>query len=183
MNAMRRRVPSTPPRLRGVTLVELLVAVAISVILLTIAAPAVNEMVLGNRLGSYANDLVATAHLARSEAIKRNAPVTLCISKSGAGCCGGAADADCVIADGWQQGWIVLSGSTVIQRQNALGGGLKISEAADIGSIVFDPTGLGATQATLTICRDSPAGAQERVLSLSTTGRPTVSKTTTGVCP
>jgi type IV fimbrial biogenesis protein FimT len=50
-------------------------------------------------------------------------------------------------------------------------------------SIVFQPSGIGATEAYLLLCRATPsAGNQERHISLSTTGRTTVTKTTTGTC-
>jgi type IV fimbrial biogenesis protein FimT len=62
--------------------------------------------------------LVASAHLARSEAIKRNADVTLCVSNSDGTDCG---------SGGWEQGWIVLAADgTVIQHQQALPAGLQV---------------------------------------------------------
>lgn len=158
---------------RGFTLVELMVAIAVLGILSTIALPSFSEMILSNKLRSYANNLVASTYLARSEALKSNAVVTLCVSTGGTSCASG----------GWEQGWIVLRGATVIQRQQAVAAGYKISEAAGLTSLNFQPTGVGATQATLTICRATPtAGSQERVVTISVTGRPSVTKTTSGTC-
>jgi type IV fimbrial biogenesis protein FimT len=158
--------------LRGFTLIELMVTISVMAILLMIAVPSFQDATLGSKLGSYANNLVAGAHLARSEAIKRNRAVTLCVSSNGTDCATG----------GWEQGWIVrATDGTVIQRQQALPAGLKITGGAN--SLVFQPSGVGATAATFTVCRATPTvGAQERVVEITATGRPGVKKTTTGSC-
>ncbi len=99
MDPIDRRLgdgPRSSPK--GFTLVELMVTVAVLVILLMIAVPSLNDATLGKQLGSYANNLAASAYLARSEAIKRNAPITLCASSDGT---------NCATSGGWQQGWIV----------------------------------------------------------------------------
>jgi type IV fimbrial biogenesis protein FimT len=156
---------------RGFTLIELMVTISVMAILLMIAVPSFNDATLGSKLGSYANNLVAGAHLARSEAIKRNAAVTLCVSSDGT---------DCATGD-WEQGWIVrATDGTVIQRQQALPAGLKITGSEN--SLVFAPSGVGATLATFTVCRATPEGAQKRVVEISATGRPGVKKTTAGTC-
>lgn len=159
-------------RLRGVTLVELMVALAVLAILLGIAVPSFTDASLSSRLRSLANGLVASAALGRSEAIKRNAVVTLCASSDGATCTGG-----------WHQGWIVTTANgTVLQAQPAAPVGYRVT--AGETSIAFQPTGLGATSTSLTICRSSPsAGSQERLVEINLTGRTSVKTTTTGVCP
>src|SRR5829696_9083668 len=81
----------------GFTLIELMIAITLMAILMAIAVPSFKDASLGSELRSIANDLVAHAALARSEAIKRNALVTLCVSADGATCSAGS----------WEQGWIV----------------------------------------------------------------------------
>lgn len=161
------------PRIqRGFSLIELMITISVLGVLLVIVAPSFTDILLGGKLRSYANDLVSSVYLARSEAIKRNSVVNLCASSNGTACTGD-----------WEQGWIVLSGATVIHRQTALSPGLIMTETGGVTSISFQPTGVGATPATLTLCRATPSvGNQERVISISATGRASVTKTTTGSC-
>ena len=181
-----RRACANAGILRGFTLVELMVTIAIAAILLAIAVPSFDGVALSMKLTSYANDLVASTLLARSEAIKRNAVVSLCVSSDGTSCGTG----------GWEQGWMVMCKTTdntfcdsagantmVIQYQPAVSSGWKITESSAITSVSFQPTGTGATAATLTICRATPSvGSQERVVRISASGRPSVTKTANGAC-
>jgi type IV fimbrial biogenesis protein FimT len=160
------RLGSRPSDARGFTLTELMVTVAIAAILAMLAVPSFNNTMLGTRLNSIANNFVASAHLARSEAIKRNTTVTLCATSSGTSC-----------GDDWSDGWKVLVGGTVIYTQAPLPSGFMLSETDDITSINFMPTGVGATAASLTLCRATPTvGTQQRSIGISATGRPDVTK-------
>lgn len=155
----------------GFTLVELMVTIAVAAILISIAVPSMTDATLSGKLSASANDLVAGVAVGRSEAIKRNAVASMCVSSDGSSCGSG----------GWEQGWIILSGSTVIQKHDAAPNGFKVTSSAT--RIDFQPSGVGSTQATLTVCRATPSvGSQERVVTVSATGRAYVSKTTTGSC-
>jgi type IV fimbrial biogenesis protein FimT len=88
---------------RGFTLVELLVVLAVGAILLAIAVPGYAHFMNYNRLVAVTNDLVSSLQLARSEAIKRGKRVTVC--KSGSV---GAATPACDATASWQQGWLVF---------------------------------------------------------------------------
>ena len=88
-------------RSRGFTLTELLVALAVAGLLLGLAAPSFDLFRRNNRLTGAANDFLAATQVARTEAIKRQVPVSMCPSadptSAGAGCGGGAFN-----------GWIVF---------------------------------------------------------------------------
>jgi type IV fimbrial biogenesis protein FimT len=161
-------------RQRGFTLIELMVTITILAILLAVAVPSFDGIRLSNRLTSYATDLVAGSQLARTEAIKRNAPVTMCVSANGT---------SCSTSGGWETGWIVLSGTTVIRQQPAAATGYKLTESGGATSLSFESTGVGASQATFTVCRASPSvGGQERVVKISATGRASITRTALGTC-
>jgi type IV fimbrial biogenesis protein FimT len=157
---------------RGFSLIELMVALSLLAILLAMALPAFSASRLNTVLRTSANNLLAGAHLARAEAIKRNSPVTLCVSSDGLVC--GAGD--------WNQGWIVASGADVIHREAAIAGQFHISSAGG-DSYSFQPTGVDSTAGSFTICRATPVGTHERVLTIDAIGRAWVSRTSNAACP
>ena len=61
----------------GFTLIELMIAVVLLAIVAAVAVPGFNRAIEGNRLVSGTNLLVSSIKLARTEAIKRGAFVTL----------------------------------------------------------------------------------------------------------
>lgn len=156
----------------GFTLVELMIAIALLSILAAIALPAFDSFTLNNRLRAYANDFAAAARLARSEALKRNAPVRLCMSADGA---------TCTSSGSWEQGWLVVTATNeVVRAWPATISGYRVTSAASL--LTFQANGMGAGMTAL-VCRQSPAvGSQERVVTISTLGRTEVSTTTTGTC-
>jgi type IV fimbrial biogenesis protein FimT len=156
----------------GFTLIEMLVTISIMAILLAVAVPSFQNVALSSKLTSQANNFVASVQLARSEAIKRNATVTLCASSDDSTCTGD-----------WEDGWIVLAGGTVVYSQTKLPNGFVLS--GDVTTINFQPTGVGATAANLTLCRATPSiGSLQRTIRVSATGRPGVEKVTGATtCP
>src|SRR6185295_2753372 len=89
-------------RMCGFTLVELMVTIGVAAILIGLAVPSFENLVRDSYMTTTANDLVVTMQLARSEAIKRHLPVTVCHSADtnvDPPSCGG---------DGWQDGWFAF---------------------------------------------------------------------------
>jgi type IV fimbrial biogenesis protein FimT len=74
----------TRRRAAGFTLIELLVVLVIAAILVGIGAPSFGDFRRNARLTGAANDLLAAANLARTEAIKRQVPVSICPTAPGA---------------------------------------------------------------------------------------------------
>lgn len=58
--------------IRGITLLEMLVTLAILAIAATIATPALTQVIHNNRIASQNNELVALISLAKSQAVRRN---------------------------------------------------------------------------------------------------------------
>lgn len=154
---------------RGFTLIELMVTVAVLAILVTVAIPNFQTFLMNSRMASQANDVITALNLARSEAVKRAANVTVCASSNGTSCTGG-----------WAQGWIVRDvGGTPIRVQPALSGASTLSGGTNVAStITFTasgrttiPTTATAADTTLTLCPPSPALVQGRAIQIEPTGR------------
>ena len=83
---------------RGLTLIELMITLVILGVSVTVAAPAMQQLIHGNRLRTETSRLLDAINLARSEAVLRNIPVSLCpstMADSGRALCAGE------FADGW----------------------------------------------------------------------------------
>jgi Tfp pilus assembly protein FimT len=102
--------------------------------------------------------------------------VTLCASADGAVC-----EED----GGWEVGWIVLTADgAVLQREQPLSDEFRFTETSGgLTEITFPATVVGVTPASFTVCRGSPVGKQERVVTISVSGNASVTRTTEGDCP
>jgi len=175
----------------GTTLTELMVVLAIAAILLALGIPSFASLSHSSRLSSATNDLVASLHLARSEAIKRNSRTVICKSEDGAAC---------ILSGGWQQGWLVFHdvnnnavldlGEIVIQARGELPNGIHLTGNSTVSKYVsYAPSGgtksvTGAFQAgTLTVCNESATSTPGRRVVISSTGRPRVAKVALTSCP
>lgn len=96
-NAFVMKNPKGSP---GFTLIELIITLVVATVLLTVAVPSFQATIRNNRLVTQANDLVVALNTARSEAIKRGMPVTVCKSSD---------QSTCTPAAQWEAGWIVFS--------------------------------------------------------------------------
>lgn len=112
-------------KIRGFTIIELLVTMAVLAIVAVIGFPALGNIMTNNRLAGEINDLVATMHYARSEAITRGVSVVVCKSADGAAC---------TAAGDWSQGWIIFTDTDNNQAVNAGAGDVVIRAIAGYSS-------------------------------------------------
>jgi type IV fimbrial biogenesis protein FimT len=165
MSTRRRQRRGMPPGLkaRGFTLIEMMTAIFILAVLVSLTIPSFREATLSSRLSGFANDIVASTQLARSEAIKRNVTVTLCASSDGE---------TCNDPDGWEAGWIVLAdeggaNEAVVQHRPALPQEFRMVQTGGVASVLFPPTVVADNEVTLTVCRAEPEGSQERIVTIT----------------
>lgn len=158
----------------GFTLWELLVAVLVAGIVLGLGIPNFLAFQRNNAMTAAANEFVTAIHLARSEAIKRQVPITLCAvsdplggpvcSINGAGTNGafvvfvdenGNTDANGspIVNDASDGNAAIDAGETVLLRREAPGGTINVW--AESGYVAYGPNGFarqaqGAAVAPLT---------------------------------
>lgn len=158
---------------RGFTLIELMVALAVLAIMMTVAVPNFRDFVLRNRVASSVNELVAHVMLARTEAVKRGRRVTLCPSNDQTTCLSTFAN--------WGGGWITFvdldgdrtleSGDTVLRvyRGNAA---VRIAWN-NANGLQFSSRGLSnINNGTFTFCPDNNRSEFARQVIVSLSGRP-----------
>ena len=83
--------PSVKMKIRGLTLMEVMVTVAIMAILLVLAVPSFNAFLARGRLTGAAEALAQDLQLAKSEALRRNAEVRFSFSPGSPWCYGSIA--------------------------------------------------------------------------------------------
>ncbi|MBT8135965.1 MAG: GspH/FimT family pseudopilin [Gammaproteobacteria bacterium] len=172
---------------RGFTLIELLYTLVIVALVLTIGAPTFQSTVRNSRMTASVNNMIASLQLARSEAIKRRGPVSICTSADIT-----PDDPSCDSTSPWHDGWMAFvddngNGSRetdepILRREAGMKGSVQVTVPADQPlqtSLTYLASGfpnLGALSAAgfLLFCDDRSSDRFGRVISVPQTGRPVV---------
>ncbi len=112
-------VPRLMVPMAGMSIVEMLVALAIAAVLLAVGIPQYQIIVNDTKVSSTVNEFIAANAFARAEAIKRNRLVTICRAlnaDTGTDACSKAAT-DTRHGDDWAAGWLIfVEGDSSIPR-------------------------------------------------------------------
>ena len=156
---------------------ELMITIVVAAIVLALAIPSFRTMIQNNRITAQANELVTALSLARSEAIKRGSPVTVCASDN---------QSDCNTAD-WTQGWILFTDdetgagapmiNTILRVWGPLDGAPTIT-TSPAGVEFVRYLGSGQVGAVVSFTHTIPdcKGDQVRVIGVALTGRTSVTR-------
>jgi len=135
---------------RGFTLVELMITVAVMVILAAIASPSMIELVNNRRAAGQTEELVAALQLARAEAIRRNARVTVC---AGAGVtCSGSSNWGSWTIYGRDRTSATPDADENIRESSVAG---AVAVTGPTASIVYKPSGMIDTQRQLQVTKST----------------------------
>ncbi len=157
----------------GFTLIELLITIAVATILLTVAAPNFRDFLLNSRVTTQTNEFVLALAYAKSEAVKRNSPVTACSRNN---------NTTCANSTTWDTGWLVFAdtdadgtvdaGEVVLQVRAPLEGNNTLRAGAR-QRVTFRNTGFTpGFNDTFNLC-DSRGAANGRNIVVSAQGRVT----------
>lgn len=177
-------MPHTPNRqAHGFSLLEALVVLGLLGVLLTLAAPSMSSLRQQHHMQSQAEQMLASLMLARSEALRAQQRVSVCVL--------GAAQT-CAAQGSWTQGWLVFVDNNdnavrepterVLQVHAPMRAGWTMQGNATVDRYIsYGPEGRsqstsGAFQAgTLTLC-GTPAMPVWRLV-INAVGKPRLEKT------
>jgi type IV fimbrial biogenesis protein FimT len=160
----------------GFTLIELIITIAIVAIMAAWAIPSFQTFIRDQRLITQSNDVISDVNLARSEAIRRGANITVCPTVDPS-----AAAPVCAAANDWTTGrfiFLVTTGEVLKVREAVSGSSAGNTLTADANSITFEPNGQmprGTPEIEFKAC-DQRGGAYARSISTTRTGRSRVAK-------
>ena len=170
-------VPRAGLRQLGFTATEVLVALAVAGVLMSLAVPGFGALARSVGLSSAANELLAALHMARSSAVLRGLPVAICLT---------ADNRTCVAVPGSAAtGWLVFlpAGSAAVSRPAVVGEVLtrfqlpdRLTVSASRPTVTFWPVTRAAATSTFDLCDLAGAG---RSIVVSQTGRPRVAREAT----
>jgi type IV fimbrial biogenesis protein FimT len=162
---------------QGFTLTEALLVVLIVSVSIALAIPAYRDLRLDLARSRELNGWLQSIHLARSEAIKRNAVVSICPSGDGASCTVPPGD--------WTAGRIVFANLSVEQPPvrgldeplvRSYGPWSTGQITANRDGLSFRPFGQSGVTATIVFC-DARGARSARALIISQSGRPRIAET------
>ncbi|MEP5766306.1 MAG: GspH/FimT family pseudopilin [Halieaceae bacterium] len=161
------------PVMRGYTLLELLVTMAIIAIIASLSGPSFMDMISRNRQSSALGSMFTMLSTARSEAVNLQTTVSACSSSDQTTC----------NTDNWESGWLVfvddgtgtggvandgnVNGTEqMIRVGQAAGGSLTIRSRnfTDAGAVSFDDDGMSSDRGTLVLCSDGDASRSSAVI-------------------
>lgn len=149
---------------KGFTLLELLVTIAIVAVVTVLAAPSFRDMLSNNRLTAQAGGLTTALNYARNTALSQAITVRVCpVGTLNSPACGAS----------WGAGWIVVSDPggtpTLLQSKQTPAGNAVLSSTTATTHIDFDSRGLSTTAAGFKVC-DSRGAAYARSIQIFATG-------------
>ncbi|HEX2138609.1 MAG TPA: GspH/FimT family pseudopilin [Woeseiaceae bacterium] len=154
--------------IQGFTLYELIVTMAVAAIILSFGVPGFMTFIDNNRATTHTNDLVTALNLARSEATRRGAAITVCSSANNATCSG---------STDWSTGWVVRSAAGDVLRvwpERSGGAGVVSGNVSQIQFL--SPGSLGAGAPLMQIRLPDCTGNNGRDVSVNGAGRISVDR-------
>jgi len=169
-------------KIGGYTLLELLVTVSLMTITILLAIPSWLDWINTAETATQVNQLIAAINFARSEAIKRNTPVSMCQSVDGKRCSGN-----------WNDGYLIFINKDKADQIPAAANRLRFyRHLSSRGMLIWHGKGmfnisplgyLFVQNSVFSYCPKNKDPRFAREIIISTTGRIRVSKQLMWPCP
>ena len=168
INTISTERPTSMAKQQGLTLLEMLVAVAIVAILLTSVAPGIQTILIKNRITSDLNNLSAVIQRARFAAVDEQTSVVLCPTENYAACTSSWRYAKMVFIDAngndsRDNNEALIVASDPLNKANTIYG--------ITGSLIFNEQGGINQAATITLCPGDNDANYASALLISLYGR------------
>jgi type IV fimbrial biogenesis protein FimT len=150
---------------RGITVIELMIAIVVLALLIGLGAPGYAQWLANSQTRNAAESMQNGLRLAQAEAARRNTPVELVLTDD-------APTSATVTASATGRSWIVRVPGTIaelVQGRPAEEGGQAVQVTSDVATISF--TGFGRLSAPATINFTNPAGNRPLRVTASLGGR------------
>tara|TARA_R110002110_G_scaffold271566_1_gene486948 strand:+ start:46262 stop:46795 length:534 start_codon:yes stop_codon:yes gene_type:complete len=166
---------------RAFTLIELMVTLAVFMIVVGLAVPAMQSLIANNRSITLTNELVSSMYIARSEAVKRGVSVSVCPA-------GNQAFTSC--GNNWSVGWLVFvnpdenttfannATETLIRAHAVSGQTAAVTTTPASSLITYTASGFAhanTTNLSINILQTGCTGNNGRNILIPFTGRPLLS--------
>ena len=191
------------PLSTGQSLIETLCVLVIVAILCGMGATSFQRMQTHIQVHMAAQDMLNAVLTARTQALRRESRVTLCVanvSQTTLSCAPANAGTSSNFQGSWQQGWLMFedpnnnglwdAGEVLLQQHSALNGKVWAQGNATVNRYIsFGASGRslalnGAFQAgTLSFCEAQNRQAQGWVLVINAVGRPRLERSSMNACP
>ena len=170
---------STRFALPGFTLIELMIVLVVLVAAVSIGAPSMRGQLQGNQLRAGSSRFLEAINLARSEAVMRHQPVSICPSAMAA-----TGEAEC--SGTYEDGWLVFANQdedkvvdagedSVIRAFGGLPGGYRLTNRTGTKTaferINYLPDGTSYGNMTLLFCPPAPFATESISIVLNIVGR------------
>ena len=166
---------------RGFTLPEIMIAILIAGVLLTIGMPRLNKVIEGRQLVGQATEVASALSFARAEATSRGSNVVICSSEDRSTC---SDDND------WSTGWIIYSDKNgdgiatdpteaeILKTEGAMNG--EVTLVADVTFLSFNQSGEASSSGVFHLCSGNAeasdlASNKSRLVTVNNVGSANIS--------
>lgn len=164
---------------RAFTLIEMMIVLVVLAVTVSLGAPMMQNLLHSNRLRAESNRLLGAINLARSEAVMRNVPVSLCpstMAETGEPKCAGTYAGGWIVFANVNKDRIVDEGSDhVLQVFEALPPGYRLtnrSGSRDAFELInYLPDGSSRSNRTLMFCPPQGIAVQALAIIINIVGR------------